>query len=572
MFKNIKSIIATVHIDKIALTLGILLSLCSTIASLVFPLLLKTIVDALIRNTFSVKYIALLIIVASLDLIFTGLSMYLLSKVGEKVVLNLREKIWEKILDLNLLFFEKNSSGEIVSRLMNDTNLLMEIFSTEVAEFITSIFTIIGTLIILIKIDPLLTSVMIITVPFLAIVLIPLGKFLFKNSKDVQNANATSSKYIVDKVNNIRLLKMSNMVEQEIYLGNNNFKHIYSTDMRRNKIQSIITPIIMMILVSTIISIIFLGAYRVIKGNVSPGNLFAFIVYIIQLMPPIITTATFWNKINVALGATSRIYNILKMSGETENDTKVIPSNIKDVVYSLELKNITFVKDNNTIINNFSYTFKKDNFYNIVGFSGAGKSTLFNLICKFYPPTSGNLYINDKNNLTIKEWRSKIAYITQSVNMFEGTLKANLLYGVKETYTDNELLDLLEKVGLKDTVDKLPKKLDTMISRDSFQLSGGEKQRLALLRGVLSKKPILLVDEVSSNVDSKNDHMIYDFLKKCNKNRIIITITHKLSNFEDNDRIILLKNGKIISSGNEKYLLENSSLYQELKKYYRGRY
>lgn len=571
MFKNIKSIAATVHIDKLSLTFGVLLSLCSTIASLVFPLLLKSIVDALIKNTFSFKYISLLIIVASLDLIFTGLSMYLLAKVGEKVVLNLREKIWKKILDLNLNFFEKNSSGEIVSRLMNDTNLLTEIFSTEVAEFITSIFTIIGTLIILVKIDPLLTSVIIITVPFLAIVLIPLGKFLFKNSKDVQNANANSSKYIVDRINNIRLLKMSDTFEQEINSGNNNFEKIYSTDMRRNKIQSIVTPIIMMILVSTIISIIFLGAYRVIKGNVSPGNLFAFVVYIIQLMPPIITTATFWNKINVALGATNRIYNILNMSGETENNQIEISSNAKNVVYSLKLKNITFIKDKNNIIDNFSYTFEKDNFYNVVGFSGAGKSSLFNLICKFYSPTSGTLYINGKDELPIKEWRNKIAYITQSVNMFEGTLKANLLYGVKETYTDEELLDLLEKVGLKDTVDKLPKGLDTMIARDSFQLSGGEKQRLALLRGILSKKPILLVDEVSSNVDSKNDHMIYEFLKKCNKNRIIITITHKLSNFEDNDHIILLKNGKIIASGNEKYLLENSSLYQELKKYYRGK-
>ncbi|WP_347284434.1 ABC transporter ATP-binding protein [Lactobacillus taiwanensis] len=569
MLKNIKSILTTIQIDKLSLFFGVLLSLFSTVTSLIFPLLLKNIVDALIKNNFSFYYIILLILVASLDLAFTGLSMYLLSKVGEKVVLNLREKIWRKILDLNLNFFEKNSSGEVVSRLMNDTNLLMEVFSTEVAEFITSLFTIIGTIIILIKIDPLLTSVIIITIPIMAIIVIPLGKFLFQNSKEVQKANAGSSKYIVDKLNNIRLLKMSDTFEQEVDLGNYNFQRIYSSDMQRNKIQSIITPLIMLILISTIIGIIFLGAYRVIKGFVSPGNLFAFIVYIIQLMPTLITVATFWNKLNIAMGATNRIDNILNLSGESTNSTKNL-SNTINTVNSLKLKNITLIKDKHTIINDFSYTFKINNFYNIVGFSGSGKSTLFNIICKFYPPTSGTLYINNNDKLTIKDWRNNIAYVTQNVNMFEDTLKNNLLYGIKDTYTDSELLNLLSKVGLSDIVSKLPKGLDTIISRDSFQLSGGEKQRLALLRGVLSKKPILLVDEVSSNVDSKNDYIIYNFLKHYNENRIIITITHKLSNFDDTDHIILLKNGSIISSGNERDLLKNSPSYQELKKYYNG--
>ncbi|WP_242450211.1 ABC transporter ATP-binding protein [Lactobacillus sp. LL6] len=550
------------------LSIGILFSLLSTIASLSFPILLKNIINDITKNNFTPMSIFMLILIALLDLLFTGISMYLLARVGELVVLNLREKLWKKILNAKFGFFEKNSNGEIISRLMNDTNLLNEIFSTEVAEFITGIFTVIGTIFILIKLDALLTLLIAVNIPFITIIIYPLGKFLFKNSKEVQKANANTSNYILDKLNNIRLIKTSSTLTSEIIGGNNQFKKIYNFDMKRNMVQSIITPIIMLIFVSTIIGMIFFGAYRVIKGIITPGNLFAFIVYIIQLMPSLITIVTFWNKISVASGASSRIYDILNFEDEGKN---IINFHTNKNISSLILKNIVFSKNGEKIIDDFSFNFKINNFYNIVGFSGAGKSTIFNIICKFIIPTSGSLSINNDSNYSTYDWRNNIAYISQSINMFEDTLRMNILYGVKEKYTDDEILNYLSKIGLKNIVNKLPKGLDTKISRDSSILSGGEKQRIALLRGVLSKKTILLIDEVSSNVDSKNDYMIYSFLKENNSGRIILNITHKLSNFQNDDNIVVIDKGKIESYGTENQLMVTSPIYKKLKKFYNGK-
>lgn len=258
MIDNIRNILKIVKIDKVMLSIGILFSLLSTIASLSFPILLKNIINDITKNNFTPMSIFMLILIALLDLLFTGISMYLLARVGELVVLNLREKLWKKILNAKFGFFEKNSNGEIISRLMNDTNLLNEIFSTEVAEFITGIFTVIGTIFILIKLDALLTLLIAVNIPFITIIIYPLGKFLFKNSKEVQKANANTSNYILDKLNNIRLIKTSSTLTSEIIGGNNQFKKIYNFDMKRNMVQSIITPIIMLIFVSTIIGMIFL--------------------------------------------------------------------------------------------------------------------------------------------------------------------------------------------------------------------------------------------------------------------------------------------------------------------------
>ncbi|PST73172.1 MULTISPECIES: ABC transporter ATP-binding protein [Lactococcus] len=568
MKRNIKNIINIVNIKKRTLFLGIIFSLLGTLASLSLPLILKNIIDSLINKNFNIYLVIFLCSLAIFDIIFAGMSIYLLSKVGEEVVLGLRKKIWLKILNSKSDFFEHNSQGELVSRIMDDTKKLMDIFSTDASDFVTGLFTLIGTVVILMTIDPLLTALIFISIPIIVLIVIPLGKSLYKFSIKIQENNAIASEYIVDRVSNIKLIKMSNTLFEELYSGIELFRNIYKINMNRNKIQSVVLPIITLTITSTIIGIVFFGAFRVINGALSPGALFAFVVYIVQVTGPLITILTFWNKLNTAIGSSDRIIDILNYLEEDN-----IENIEKDSNYSIDylaLDHINFSIDDTKIIKDFSYIFKKGNFYNLLGYSGSGKTTIFNIICKFITPDTGSLYTNHTNNYNIYAWRENISYVSQDISIINGTLKENILYGVKQSYSDEFLLALLQEIGLKKLLKQLPDGLNTKISKNSSLLSGGEKQRIALLRGCLSDKQILLVDEVSSNVDSKNDFRIYSFLKNHNDNKIIIMITHKLSNINNEDPILLLENGKLIASGLKNEVSKSSSLFKELENYYRG--
>lgn len=255
---------------------------------------------------------------------------------------------------------------------------------------------------------------------------------------------------------------------------------------------------------------------------------------------------------------------IINVSQEQEGGTEFIPKEIT----KLSLKEVSYSVGDNNILDNVSLEFHKGRFYNLIGYSGSGKSTTFKVISKLILPDKGSISLNDKIINDVMEWRKAIALVSQNTEFINGSIRNNILYGVSNDIDNDVVMNLADEVGLSNTINRLPNGLEEKVSSSSSILSGGEKQRIALIRGYLSDKPVLLIDEVSSNVDAKNDHLIYKFLKTHASDRIVITITHKLSNLDDGDDIVIMDNGRVVDMGSRSLLRRKSSIFTELEDYY----
>lgn len=538
MFNKLNILHKYVKIDKTSLILGIILSVISSIMALQIPLVLKRITDN-IAGGISRNYIFMLIGISLIEIISSGLSMFLVALVGEKLEYGLKKLVWKKVLNLKYEYFSKYSSGYISSRIIEDTQKLVDIFSVELAELITSIITVLGVVIILFKMDWILTLCIFGCIPLLFLLLVPTGIYLSKISEKKQNTVAKLSEFIIDRLENIQTIKLSNEENKEVENGEKLFKEVFRKSLSKDKIQAIFLPIADLIITITIISILFIGAYRVINNKMTAGTMIAFSIYIFQLFPAFLTIMNYWNKLSSSIGSNSVVIKIL--------NERIFSKNIQHgKINEVKLLDINVKSKHNQILREINLHLKPGKIYYLIGESGAGKSTLLNIISGIIQPTSGEIKFNNKLSIP----NNKIGYVTQKVNIIKGTIRDNILYGVRDKIGDEQLFENLKKIGLYEKVCNLDQGLDTVISNSSQNLSGGEKQRIAILRVILAEKDILLVDEATSNLDVKNSQKLQNLLVQYSKKKIVVAITHKLEMISNESNVIFMEHGKISENNN----------------------
>jgi ATP-binding cassette, subfamily B, bacterial AbcA/BmrA len=562
--KPFLSLILSTSIPKVALIIGLVASILTTLAGLVVPLLTKNLVDGFSMEALSVPLMIGIGVAFILQAVISGISIYLLSLVGQKIVASLRDRMWVKLIRLPVTFFDKQSSGETVSRVVNDTSVVKELISTHFPQFITGIISIIGAIIILLIMDWKMTLVMLISVPLTMVIMIPLGKQMAKISRGLQDETATFTGNIQQTLSEIRLMKSSTAEQTEEANGKTGIQQLLHFGLKEAKIFALIGPIMHLVIMAVIVMIIAYGGMRVATGSMSTGSLIAFLLYLFQIIMPITSFAMFFTQLQKAKGATERIIEILDLPLEeaqngVELDITGLPIIISDVSFSYS--------EDEPVIQHVSIEAQPGQMIAFAGPSGGGKTTMFGLIERFYEPTTGQILVGSTpiQELSLHSWRSQIGYVSQESAMMAGTIRENLCYGLDtaEPPSDERLWEVAEMAYADQFIKGFPKGLDTEVGERGVKLSGGQRQRIAIARAFLRDPKILMMDEATASLDSQSESVVQQALTRLMEGRTTFVIAHRLSTIVNANKIVFIENGKVTGSGAHQELVQSHPLYRE---------
>jgi ATP-binding cassette, subfamily B, bacterial AbcA/BmrA len=542
----------------------LILSLLETAASLVVPLFTKRLVDMVSGSGVETGVIVLLIGTFIIQTLTGGFSFYFLTYIGEKVVAGIRRKLWNHILHLPVSFFDDNQSGETLSRITQDTNTIKTVITNHLVTFISGIISIIGSIIILFMLDWRMTGIMLAIVPISLLILMPLGRRMYKVSRQTQDEMAGFSGNLGRVLTEIRLVKSYNGENLEREKGFHGVQQLFRFGLKEAKIQSVISPFMTTIMMVILVVLIGYGGVRVASNELTAGTLVAIIIYMFQIVVPFSQLASFFTAFQKAIGATERIQGLLSLpieKYEGKQDTLLHAD--------LTFHDVSFSYSNSKeILKQISFTVPSNKTIALVGPSGGGKTTIFSLIERFYDPVHGLIAIGGipLQELDLSVWRSQIGYVSQDSPVMTGSIKENICYGVQRAVTDDEVYAAAKMANANEFITGLPDGYETEVGERGVKLSGGQRQRIAIARAILRDPKILLLDEATSNLDSESELLVQHAVKNLMKGRTTLIIAHRLSTVIEADQLLVVENGSITGKGTHAELLGHHELYQKLAK------
>ena len=492
-----------------------------------------------------------------LDMITSTLSTYLISSSGDIQVKNIRLTLQKKTLLLPQSYFDKELSGNLTSRLINDIGILRSFVTETIPSTITGIITILGTIIITFILDWKLTILMILVFPLDGLISIPLGKINEKIANQSQESLGNLTGNTSESLQNIKTIKLSNAEEYVYNKIQRAINSLFTLSLKTDKIIALTGPLQSMVSLLLILIVVLYGTLRVKNGALSTGTLAAFMIYFFQIIGPINEVAMFYTDAKQVKGATQKIQEI--MSSPIEENISLPIREVSNNTFKLVLKNVDFSYNTKKILEDINLSVCSKQKIALVGATGAGKSTIVNIITRLYPINSGKILLNNLSatDFGLKQWRSFFSVVSQENTILSGTIRDNLILGLATIPNDNQLWQALEIAELASTVNKLPQKLDSFVGEQGIALSGGQRQRLQIARAYLRNFKFLILDEATSSLDSDTEKKISDSLDKIiyEKNCGLITIAHRLSTIKNSDMIYFIKDGHIIKSGNHSELM-----------------
>lgn len=558
------SLILSAKIPKTALIIGLTASILTTLTGLVVPLLTKNLVDGFSVESLSVPLMIGIGAAFIVQAIISGISIYLLSYVGQKVVARLRDRMWMKLIRLPVRYFDQQSSGQIVSRVVNDTSIVRELITNHFPQFITGIISIIGAIIILLVMDWKMTLLMLTSVPITLAIMIPLGRKMAKISRGLQDETAIFTGNITQTLGEIRLMKSSAAEQNEEEKGLDGIGKLLGYGLREARIFAMIGPTMYLIMMVVIVMIITYGGMRVASGTMSTGSLVAFLLYLFQIIMPITSFAMFFTQLQKAKGATERIIDILEEPLEDGQDGIEMDISGKPIT----IQNVSFsYSADESVLENISLGAQPGQMIALAGPSGSGKTTLFGLLERFYEPAAGEIKIGHTpiQQISLKSWRSQIGYVSQESAMMAGTIRENLCYGLErpENISDEKLWEVAKMAYADQFIADFPKGLDTEVGERGVKLSGGQRQRIAIARAFLRDPKILMMDEATASLDSQSEGIVQQALTRLMEGRTTFVIAHRLSTIVDADQIVFIEKGRVTGIGTHYELTQSHELYRE---------
>ncbi|WP_051359363.1 ABC transporter ATP-binding protein [Paucisalibacillus globulus] len=534
--------------------------------SLAVPYLTMNFIDNMSSlATLDITTILLIGAVFLLQLIISSFSLYMLTRIGEQIALSLRSKTWNKILELPIPFFDSNSSGSLMSRITNDILIIKEFMVSQLIPFFSGFISIVGSIIFLLVLDTKMTLLIFVIIPVIMIVITPFGRKMYTISRSLQDETASFQGELGRVLTDIRLVKSSLAEKHEKETGHIRIKSLFRYGIKEGKINAIIQPLSMSLMLVTLLLIFGYGSIRVSAGTLSAGTLVAIIFYLFQISVPISTMTRFFTEFKKAQGATERIGEIHSLQSE-EASTQLgqrIPDNHHDTI---EFHNISFYyKNGKKVLEDIKFQVGVGEVTAFVGPSGAGKTTIFSLLERFYQPEKGEITYKGMaiNRIPLNEWRKKIAYVSQESPVMDGTILSNLVYGL-DYYTEEQVKKAISNANLEEFIDSLPEKYNTEVGERGVRLSGGQKQRIAIARAMIRNPEILLLDEATAHLDSNSEKLVQDALEQLMKDRTTLIIAHRLSTVRNANQLIVIENGHITGKGVHEDLLKIHPLYKEL--------
>lgn len=494
---------------------------------------------------------------------------YYIGWVGERVTTDLRQKVFNHLLFLDVGFFELMRPGELVSRITADTTLIQVVLGGSAAAALRNLLLLVGGLIMMLATSFKLTLLTLIIVPFVLVPILIYGRRVRQLSRKTQDCMADVGGYLEETIGGIRTAQAFMHENYDQAQFEDRTESAFVMSIKRIHLRSLLACLVMTLVFGGVSLVLWIGGRDVISGNLEPGQLSAFIFYAIVVASSAGSFSEIFADFQRAVGALDRLQELLSTTSAL---TQIkVTAHRKLPVHStgvVAIHNICFAYPNNPekpILSNVTLSAAPGEKVAIVGPSGAGKSTILSLLLRFYHPQSGSIYLDgiDVQDVTIREVRARMALVPQDPMIFTQTLYENILYGRPEA-SETEVWKAAEQAHLLDVIENLPQGIHTLLGTKGVRLSGGQKQRVAIARAILRDPAILLLDEATSSLDSKSEHMVQKSLNQLMATRTTIMIAHRLATVLKADRIIVMDRGQIDAVGTHAELISEDGLYRRL--------
>ena len=570
MFTSFKIFLKSIKKYRFPIIISIILTIGSAILGIIIPKILGDMINIAVNSypelnwsALGEKAILIIVLFCSSSLLGYGQA-YILAVVSAKYTKELRERILDKISRLSIAYFDKHQFGDTLSRMSNDVDVLTTSMSQEIADISMSLTTLIGVMVIMLTISVPLSLISFVVVPISVIVVGRIMRYAQKYFREQQKTLGILNSEIEEDYSGQILIKSNS------YEGNalNDFGRInekLTTVSRKAQIFSSLSfPITHIFTNLGYVAICALGGVFVVQGRISIGDIQAFIQYVSRFNRPITEIASTTSTLQSLLAASERIFEFLD---EPEEEPDAEPAQTIDKIKGeVEFHNVNFgYKKDHPIIHDFSVKVKPGMKVAIVGPTGAGKTTLINLLMRFYEPDSGYITIDGIPTREMKraDVRKMFGMVHQDTWLFSGTVEENLRYGNRNASLD-EIKNAAKASNVNHIIEALPKAYHSPISEDSDNISAGEKQLITIARAMVANPPMMILDEATSNVDTRTEQLIQDSFEKITHGRTSFVIAHRLSTIRNSDLVLVMRDGAVVEQGNHESLLKANGFYAEL--------
>ncbi|KPB00296.1 ABC transporter transmembrane domain-containing protein [Ahrensia marina] len=543
------------------LVIGAVVSLfLAAFTTLALPTAVRRVIDhgfsdenaALVNNYFTV-----LLAIAMLLAIASACRYFFVITLGERVVSDIRRDVFENVMTLSSTFYDTAQSGEIVSRLTADTTQIKSAVGATASVALRNIILGVGALIMMVITSPSLAGIVVGVIPLIVLPLIAFGRRVRAKSRKAQDTLANASAYASEAIGAVRSFQAFTNESGATRHYSNAVDTAFNAARSAIGARSILTAFAIFMVFSSVVAVLWIGANRVLSGEMTPGTLGQFLLYAIFAAGALGALSEIWGEMQLAAGAAERLSELLVEQSDIKSPENPAPLP-EPALGTASFEDVTFAyptRPQDMALKGLSFNIQAGESVAIVGASGAGKSTLFGLLMRQYDPQSGTIKIDGLNvrDVDLKQLRERMAIVPQDVTILSGTVAENIAFGKPDASMD-EIKAAAIAAQAQSFIEVLPEGYHTQVGERGVTLSGGQKQRVAIARAILRDAPILLLDEATSALDAENETLVQKALEKLMEGRTTLVIAHRLATILKADRILVMDNGQIVESGNHKTL------------------
>lgn len=536
-------------------------------ANLYLPWIIKDMIDKVLAEKdmqmLNVISVGIVVTFFIRGIFYYGQS-YLVSFVGQRVIIDVRDVLFRKFQRLPLSYFDRHQTGEIMSYIANDVAALQNALVDRLIELVTESSIFIGSLVMMVMLDWKLSLLTLITVPLVGQAMKVFGRKLKSSGTVIQERLADITATMQESIAAIRVVKSFGREDYEIERFHRQNELNFRAEMKNNQLMSLLTPTVEFLAALAVTVIVWFGGYEVVNGVITAGALVAFLTYAVNLANPVKRISRVYGAIQKAMAGADRVFAIMDLPETIVNrpGAKDLPPVRGEVVFD----DVTFAyEEGNDALSQVSFSAAPGQMIAFVGPSGAGKSTIANLIPRFYEVSSGAIRIDgyDVRDVTMESLRGQIGIVPQETMLFSATVRENIRYGRLDA-TEEEILQAAKDANAHEFIMALPEGYETKIGERGLNLSGGQRQRIAIARAILKDPRILILDEATSALDTESEKVVQAALDRLMIGRTSFVIAHRLSTVFNADQIYVIEGGRIHENGTHEALLAAGGLYSNL--------